>query len=118
MFVGAAETIGGVLFGRLSDKIGATPVMLFGCGATHALAFVLVYINFIASMELAVFTCLSYLVCHSGADSVCGCAQRAGAAARESLRRNRCGRLTSPAFCACGSASPFAHVAVTAFKDK
>lgn len=63
VLAGAAETIGGVLFGRLSDKIGATPVMLFGCGATHALAFVLVYINFIASTGPAVFTCWSISLC-------------------------------------------------------
>ncbi len=34
------------------------------------------------------------------------CAKRAGAATRESHRRDRPGRLTSPAFHACGSASP------------
>ncbi len=38
---------------------------------------------------------------------VCGCAQRTGAAARESLRRNCHGKLTLPAFHTCGSASPF-----------
>ncbi len=34
-------------------------------------------------------------------------AQRTGAAVRESLRRDRPGGLTPPAFHACGSASPF-----------
>jgi hypothetical protein len=37
----------------------------------------------------------------------CACAQRTGAAARESLQRERPGGLTSPAFHACGSASSF-----------
>ena len=41
------------------------------------------------------------------AGRVCACTQRTGAAARESLRRDRPGRLTSPAFHACGSASSF-----------
>jgi hypothetical protein len=37
---------------------------------------------------------------------VCACAKRTGAAAREALRRDRPGGITSPAFHACGSASP------------
>jgi hypothetical protein len=41
------------------------------------------------------------------ADRVCARTQRTGAAARESLRRDRPGGLTSPALHACGSASPF-----------
>jgi hypothetical protein len=38
---------------------------------------------------------------------VCACVQRTGAAARESLRRDRPDGLTSPALPACGGASPF-----------
>ena len=37
---------------------------------------------------------------------MCACAQRTGTALRKSLRRDRSGRLTSPAFHASGSASP------------
>jgi hypothetical protein len=44
-----------------------------------------------------------------------GCAQRTGAAARESLQRNL---LKSPAFHACGSASPFLHAVVTVIRNK
>ena len=42
--------------------------------------------------------------------SVCICAKRTGAAARESPRRDRHGRLTLPAFHACGSACPFSYM--------
>ncbi len=41
------------------------------------------------------------------AGRVCARTERTGAAARESLRRDRRGGLTSPAFHTCGSASPF-----------
>ena len=49
---------------------------------------------------------------------VCACAQRTGAAARESLRRDCPSGLTSHAFRACGSASPFAYAVVTETKNQ
>ncbi len=51
---------------------------------------------------------------------VCACAKRTGAAARKSLRRDHPGGLTgkSPAFHACGSASPLTHAIVTVAKNR
>ncbi len=47
--VGVAETVGGVGFGRMADRFGATVVAVVGCGLPHFVAFVLVYINFVSS---------------------------------------------------------------------
>ncbi len=44
---------------------------------------------------------------HDCTKTLCACAQRTGAAARESLRQDCPDGLTSPAFHVCGSASPF-----------
>ncbi len=47
---------------------------------------------------------------------VCACAQRTGAAARESLRQDRSGMLTSLASRACGSAGPYSRAVITETK--
>ena len=50
--------------------------------------------------------------------SVLACARRTGAAARESLWRDRPGRLTSPALHSCEATILFAHDIVTVAKNK
>ena len=49
--VGCAEIIGGITFGRLSDKFGMTVVMLLGCALPCAGGIALVYLNFESSTE-------------------------------------------------------------------
>ena len=44
--VGCAEIVGGVTFGRLSDRFGSSVVMVLGCALTCAAGVAMVYINF------------------------------------------------------------------------
>ena len=80
---------------RLRCTRAAAPVLLAHAEVTKSILF----FQWVQSLGTR-----RYQFSHS---RVCACAQRPGAAARELLRRDRHGGLTSPAFHACGSASPF-----------